>query len=149
MRALSIRMPWVYFTLIGRKLVENRNKPTNHRGPLLLHCGLQPAFDWRPGVVHADNTYDGDFLDDGTPWPRRDALPRGHVVGVVEVVDCVQADEVMRRCFRDDPRQRQFVGEEGSCWVFRNPRRLKRAIPFKGKVGIFDVPDELLAGLLP
>jgi hypothetical protein len=120
-KCLSIRHPWAEAVLAGLKEEEYRSRPTNHRGPVLIHAGrtIPPAED----VADARET-----------WPDIDlsALVFGAVLGVVDLVDC-----------QPDP------DEEGTyVWVLANPRRLSRPLPWTGQVGLFNVPDEQLAGLL-
>ena len=40
MAALSIRQPWAWLVVNGYRDIENRDWPTNFRGPLLVHAGL-------------------------------------------------------------------------------------------------------------
>ncbi|MGH8866654.1 MAG: ASCH domain-containing protein [Actinomycetes bacterium] len=100
MRALSVRQPWADDLVRGRKTVENRSWRTTHRGPLLVHAARTDA---RPGVP-AD-------------------LPRGALVGVVTVVDCV----------RDHP-----DGEPGYWhWVITDPGPLPEPIACIGRPGLW------------
>ena len=51
MKALTIDAYWAWAIVFGDKRVENRSWPTNYRGPLLIHAGLnrsrdQQAVDW-------------------------------------------------------------------------------------------------------
>ncbi len=97
LRALSIRQPYVEMIFRGAKKAEYRNRPTNIRGLIYIYAGLKPgnrAHYWKLGV-------------------EPDRLPKGLVVGTVELVDC-----------RPSKRHR---GEYD--WVLKHPKRLKR--PFK------------------
>jgi hypothetical protein len=38
--ALSVRQPWAWLIVNGLKDIENRPRRTLHRGPLLIHAGL-------------------------------------------------------------------------------------------------------------
>jgi hypothetical protein len=55
----------------------------------------------------------------------------GNLVGTVEIVDCV----------KDHP-SAFFVGKFG--FVLRDPEFIKHPVPFKGALGFFDVPDDIL-----
>ena len=68
MLCLSIRQPYIGDIVSGEKTVEMRSWPTNHRGPLALHCSKA-----------------------GLPQDR--SLTRGAVVAVCEVVDCRPLEE--------------------------------------------------------
>jgi hypothetical protein len=89
MKALSIRQPWAWLILHAGKDVENRNwQPRNpglhFRGTCLIHAGiaLQPIGDdlrsWVKRVA-------------GVDLPPSDELPRGGIVGRVDVLDVVRA----------------------------------------------------------
>jgi hypothetical protein len=82
MMALTVRQPWAWAIVAGYKDVENRSRRTNFRGPLLIHAGaeLDPAgFQhlWEMGLYKA--------------LPAD--LPRGGLVGTIEVVDCTRRYE--------------------------------------------------------
>jgi hypothetical protein len=131
MKALSVRAPWTWAILFG-KPVENRDWYTNVRGRILLH---QSKF-WRWNDICDDVAEIGRMASkDGItiPFPPIEDLQLqcGRIVGSVEIVDCV----------RQHP-SAFFVGEWG--FVLRNPKAFRTTIPFKGALGFFDVPDELL-----
>jgi hypothetical protein len=114
--ALSIRQPWVELILSGAKTVENRSWRTAYRGRILLHS---------PAGVH-DRAMRALGFDD-------DALPRGGIVGEVEVVDCV--DDHPSVWFRgpfalvlSNPRRLPFMAMSGRQRLFRVE------VPFLGTV---------------
>jgi hypothetical protein len=39
-KALTLRQPWAWAAIYGGKDVENRRWKTRHRGPLLIHAGI-------------------------------------------------------------------------------------------------------------
>lgn len=138
--ALSIRQPWTGVIVGGAKDVENRTWPTRFRGPVLLHAGKAAVDedDWE--YVREILRANRDRLKlgvcalapDGSEWPRDKELPRGGIVGVAEIVDCV-----------DNLNSPWFGGPWG--FVLRNARPL----PFfacKGALGFFHVeyPSALL-----
>ena len=116
MKALTIRQPWAWAILAGRKTVENRSYPTAHRGPLLVHAGAS-----RSSLI--------DTLPDGTVVPN--ALAFGCLVGTVELMDCVRVDQLPPGPFVCGP----------WCWLLANPRSLRTPIPYVGRQRMFDVPD--------
>lgn len=80
-----------------------------------------------------------DFVDGTFPLDRENALcrrarccnsPKGGIIGLVDVVGCVME--------HDSP---WFFGRFGILLV--NPRPV-HFIPFKGLLGLFNVPDELV-----
>ena len=102
--AISIRQPWCHHILYDGKDVENRDWRTNFRGEVL---------------IHASKGFDAEDRDDVI----RLNCPRGGIVGVVEIVDCVTAMD-----------SDWFFGTYG--FVLRNPRPLK-FMPCSGKLGFF------------
>jgi hypothetical protein len=115
LRVLSLRQPWAWLVVNGYKDIENRSWRTNHRGPLLIHAS-STLTDFTPEKL------DEIERKHGVRVPK-DA-ETGGIVGVVDVVDCVQT-HLSKWKFPD-------------CWgwVLKNPCRL----PFrrcKGAVGFF------------
>lgn len=66
----------------------------------------------------------------GLTLPAFEDLPRGGIVGTVEIVDCVEQS--------DSP---WFFGRYG--FVLRNPQVLPEIIPVKGALGFFDWRERL------
>lgn len=124
MKAISVQQPWAWGLLNG-KPVENRTWPTSYRGPILLHAGKR--FD--------EDGWD-DFVDlcnqTGIPVPDKDSMKRGGFVGISDLVDCVT--------HHNSP---WFFGPYG--FVMANARPIE-FIPYRGQLGIFEVPDEVLKG---
>lgn len=93
LKALSVRQPFAEQILRGGKVVEYRNVPVAYRGPVYIY-----ASQYRPD--------DRDWAD--VEMEPTD-LPRGMVVGIVEVVGC-------------------HAGVDGYEWDLANPRRLPHPI---------------------
>jgi hypothetical protein len=87
-RAISIRQPYVEQILQGEKVNEYRSRPTNIRERVYLYASQKPA--------------DGYDVGD---------LPRGLIVGTVEIIDCRWDD-----------------GEGCYAYVLANPRRLRQPL---------------------
>lgn len=136
MKALSIRQPWAWAILHAGKDIENRdwqrsNPGLRFRGDFLIHAS---------GGMTKDE-YE-DFLDTahhisvhhpfrvGLALPAFNELPRGGIVGQARVVDVVRE--------HDSP---WFFGPVGLVLADAKPLPF---IPFKGALGFFDVPDELV-----
>jgi hypothetical protein len=116
MKALSVCQPWAWAIIHGPKRIENRSRPTRHRGPLLIHASKSQRY--RRG----DYT---ELLPDLPPWEE---LVFGALIGVVDVVDCVPFAEVV-----DDP---FAIGPW--CWVLDRPRSFS-PVPCVGQVNLFNV----------
>lgn len=143
---LTVRQPWATAIIWAGKDVENRRAPRLRRGPLLIHAAAahHPEYSEYRVVV--------DLAPAGVPlsWANTCSLARwalerqrlvpgsasalGVILGVVDVTGCHS------HC-------------DGSCspwaqpglvhWEFANPRPLPRAVPCRGKQGIWYLPDDV------
>jgi len=104
MKALSIKQSWANMILTGIKDIENRSWPTWFRGRI---------------IVHASQSYDFTFPGDYQP------LPRGSLLGEVDIIDCVT--------YSSSP---WFSGPYG--FVLANPMLYPSPIPYKGRLGLFN-----------
>lgn len=131
-RCLSIRQPWVWGIFFAGKPVENRDWPTKVRGRVLIHASAGMTRDEYDGFVE---TIEAIRLREPFPTaltlPAFDELPRGCLFGGVTITDCVT-----------DHSSLWFFGQYG--FVLENPKPLPRPIPYKGKLGFFPVPAEVL-----
>lgn len=124
MKAMTICQPYAAAIVHGPKRVENRAQPWRFRGRLLVHAGQSRK--WM-GTMNALELAD---------WPTYDeaALVFGALIGSVEVFDCVE----LRRASRDD------VWASGPfCLLLRDPIAFRQPIPWRGALGLFDVPIPL------
>ena len=117
MKALSVKQPWAWAIVAGYKDVDNRSRRTNFRGGLLVHAGaeLDPLgfqFLWEMGLYKA----------------LPEDLPRGGLVGIVEVVDCTKKYDS----------EWAFPGQWH--WVLDRPQEFRNPLPCPGRLGMFD-PD--------
>jgi hypothetical protein len=133
-KALSIRAPWWWFILHGRKDIENRDWATGYRGRVYIHAskwwskiGVQLAVEVIIDIV-------AKAMPDSTIMVREtDIKPFGGcIVGYVDVVDCVKASA-----------SPWFFGEYG--FVLANPVALATPVPCKGALGFFPLPADVMA----
>ncbi len=111
-KALSIKQPYPHNIFYDGKDVENRDWPTKGRGWIIIHAGVSKS-----------------ELD--TDDPREMAMPRGGIVGMARIVDCVTEME-----------SRWFFGRYG--FVLRDAFPLD-LIPCRGQLGFFLPSAEALA----
>lgn len=130
MKALSILQPWAWLIVQGHKDIENRTWWTAQRGRILVHAGKK--YD---RIMHA--VYAREFREDfGIELPALEEMPRGGIVGEVDIIDCVR-DHSSR--WKDD-------GSWG--FVLRNATPLPFR-PYRGQLGFFEVTaDEPRGSLL-
>lgn len=139
MKALSIHQPWAWAILHGGKSVENRTWPTSYRGPLLINASKSKA------------SYDAQDADEwreryGVELPAWESMVKGAIVGVAELVACVRSDGT-----GVSDQQREWLAghpyTEGPwCWILKSPRVFAEPIPYRGMQGLFNVPDDVIAG---
>lgn len=124
MKALTILQPYAHLiTVVQEKTVENRSWRTDYRGPLLIHAGKS-------------RTYLNDR--DETVYP---GMTFGAIIGRADLYDCRRAGDVRLDLMR--PIERNHV-HGPHCFMLRNVVAFGRPIPWRGKQGFFDVPDEVL-----
>lgn len=134
LRAISLFQPWASFCVTSltpharpSKMHETRSWRTSYRGELLIHATAK-----EPPEVHAR------FLDD--PVLRSlltielgsfVRLPRGAIVGCVELVDVGPVELVRDRLFFHD----RVLGDYSDgryAWELARPRKLAEPIPCRG-----------------
>ena len=113
-KALSLTQPWASLVATGAKRIETRTWPTRYRGPLAIHASMRfPAAERALARTHP--------FSDAISDP--DALPRGAVIAVVDLVDCIRTEEALRRGLVG-PRE-VFFGDYSAgrwAWILGGPR---------------------------
>lgn len=139
MKALSIKQPWAEAILQGVKRVENRTWGTKYRGPVIVHAGLtfdRKGYDWLVDrEVAAVAAGGGEFLWPGRLW-QKDFYSRGGFLGVMEITGCSAPGEQSGAAdpWRDPA---QYGWQIGRVLRFAEP------VPGKGRLGLFQPPDEV------
>ena len=79
-RALSIRQPYAELIMLGEKDTEDRGRATNVRGRIAIYASLST-----------------EYLEDAEDYGLSlDKLPRGVIIGTVELFDCDEGDWKLR-----------------------------------------------------
>ena len=128
-RVLSIRQPWASLILAGIKPVEVRSWDTPFKGRFWVHAshGLD-ARDWSEFISFPARLFSG------LPQPRD--LPRGAVLGSVELVDCLDChDAELRRLLGETAWDRW--ARDGYNWLLRDPQVLAEPIPCGGRLNLW------------
>ena len=112
-----MRQPWAWAIVHAGKYVENRKWITHLRGTI---------------AIHASGNLDKDAkLPDGVDKPDIENLPRGAIIGVVDIVDVVEESS-----------SEWFVGPFG--FVLENPRALPEPITCNGALKFWNVPAHIV-----
>lgn len=132
MKAISLRQPWADWVVQGRKTLELRNWTVNYRGPLAIHASQTV----NEAACHANGI-------------QPNTLTTGALIGVVELVEITSLDEAAFRArsgehladgfFSAPTRSEPLFG-----WKLESARELPQPIPYHGRMGLFNIPDELI-----
>jgi hypothetical protein len=112
MKALSVQQPYANKIIFHGKDIENRTRCTSFQGTVAIHASMK----LHPNAKLSKKA--------------KDELVRGAIVGVVDVVDCV-----------DNHKSKWFIGPYG--YVLKNPRPLATPIPCKGMLGFWKVSPKM------
>jgi ASCH domain len=90
MRALSVRQPWAELIILGHKTIEVRTKRTHLRERVFIYASknrIEPAEEARISQEYGIDV---------------DGLPRGVLVGTVNIVGCLplKEDDGQAACFQ-------------------------------------------------
>src|SRR5262249_54423911 len=137
MKCLSIRQPRASLVVLGLSRCELRNWRTAHRGPLAIHAS-QRLDDEAVEICRRPEIRRW-LRAAGFPSPFD--LPRGQVLGVVDLVDCQALNaDLAEATAAPDP----CVGASGRyVWRLAAPRTLAKPVALTAKRGIFDIPELL------
>lgn len=119
--ALSIMQPWAWLIVSGNKDIENRKWQTDVRGLVAIHAGKKVDGDCAYSLAVDEHPVTGlDYCFQDIP----NRYQVGGIVGVAEIVDCV-----------DRSVSPWFMGPYG--FVIRNAQPVD-FIPVRGALGFFD-----------
>lgn len=126
MKVLTIKQPWAGLILAHGKDIENRNWPTKLRGRIAIHSSarIDPGDLWDAHCL-LDHPLLEHLARAGVRQFHGPGFQPGHILGTVEIVDCVTASE-----------SPWFFGPYG--FVLRDPVLFKEPIPAKGKLGFWE-----------
>jgi hypothetical protein len=135
-KAVSVLQPWATLILLGVKCFETRAWRTAHRGALAIHAGrrLTPA----GRALAAAEPIATLLRDAGYRTP--DCLPRGVVLGEVELVACTPVEELDPDLLSDVERALGDFGPGRWAWELRRPHTWPIPIPAVGRLGVFTLP---------
>jgi activating signal cointegrator 1 len=142
MKCISLWQPWASLWCSECKTHETRHWPTKHRGWLAVHAA-------KKDVSHSIERGAGDLLEIlrdeyGGHWARD--LPRGAIIGAVDIIDCVATEKIVR-AIASKPCADEVCGDFSSgrfAWKRGEFKLFKKPIPYTGRQGFFEVPEDLL-----
>lgn len=124
-KALSIRQPWAWAILNAGKDIENRDWPTRFRGAVCIHAakGMTRA-EYEDCLSTCHEISRSKPFPSGLTMPPFAELQRGGIVGVADIIGCVE-----------NSASPWYFGRYG--FVLRNVHVVD-FIPVKGALGFFD-----------
>jgi hypothetical protein len=126
MKAISIRPPWAWAILHAGKDIENRTWKTKIRGTIAVHASQSMS---RP--YYGASFKEIKKIAPNVHVPSYDAMIRGAIVGIVEVVGC------------EEHTKSKWKVRDHYGFLLANPRALQKPIPCNGRLGFWDVPGAL------
>jgi hypothetical protein len=127
MKAMPIKQPWVYAIPHEGKDIENRSWQRNFRGWVAIHASRSPRVGSR-------------YPRGSGKIPDLKSLDYSAICGVARVVDIVTKSR-SKWFYRPDD------GSINYGWVLGNVKRLKKPIPCKGALGLWNVPPGVLRAM--
>ena len=127
MKAISVRQPWADLILKGKKTIDLRTNKVQYRGPLVIHASQ---------IIEKEACERFDI--------DSDKLTTGAVIGVVELVDVMEMGEEGYQQMREGHLNHRKYKEGLFGWRFANPKILPVPFSYKGKHGLFNVPEDFL-----
>jgi len=135
MKALSLWQPWASLWARGRKQYETRSWSTDHAGPIACHAAKRIETDISDALREI---CEEEF---GGRWHVE--LPAGALIAVCNRVICKPTEQVHPD---DDERAQGNFTPGRFAWDAFNMRELSAPIPWRGMQGLFDIPDDTIAG---
>jgi hypothetical protein len=149
-KVITLTQPWATLVAVGAKQFETRSWSTNYRGPLAIHagkglgdlskhdfeelCNDDPFYDALAKGLAA-GLQSGPGMFNSRTYFDPNALPRGAIIAVCDLVDCIPAGGL-------------GVGEKEKAfgnfapgryaWLLENVRRLREPLPARGALGLWD-----------
>jgi len=127
---MANRAPWNEIVLQGKRKIKTLSFNLKHRGLMLLYT--------------SSNRQD-DFGWDAYGLQTKD-LPKGAIVGYVNVINVMLTDDLIDDFFHEDPALYDTTGQPYVA-IVSEPKRFKKPIPFKppkGAVRFFRAPAKFL-----
>lgn len=165
MRILTVRQPWAWAIIHGGKDVENRtrNIAGDYRGPVAIHAGLVEDLESYRAADRGDHRALRAALRAGKGWDRV-GIPTwrqwgGCIIGVVDLVDVHHgASRECPRIIGIHSESNADIPEWAACstwaefgvWhlVLANPRPLAEPIPYRGALGLRELPADVVERIL-
>ena len=134
-KALSIKNPWAGLIIAKIKTVENRSWSTMYSGTLAIVSSAKPD---RQAMEDMESKY-------GILPPE--CYIHGAILGTVDVTGMLwTAEDGVAES--DHPRVTKKMlawwNPDSVGWIMERPKRLPSPVPYKGRLGLYSIPIDLL-----
>jgi hypothetical protein len=152
MKAITLWQPWASLIMTGAKTIETRSRSTNIRGRIAIHaakkCTIEAMRSLETPVFQQGLL---SILPKGMKRMILELLPRGAILGTVEIVGCLRIenyDELNECAYLDNGSERiivespeYFYGDyrQGRfAWILKDPVMFDKPIPARGSQGFWN-----------
>jgi activating signal cointegrator 1 len=136
MKCISLWQPWASAIPLLLKRIETRDWSTKVRGRIGIHAAKR----W----TGAEQRFATARRRAGDPLP--DPMPLGAIVCTVDLWDVLPSEMLVARGLSDLEQMYGNYAPGRFGWLTRDVFALPEPIPYVGKQGFFNVPDELFPG---
>lgn len=122
MKCLSVSQPFATLIIEGKKTIELRRWNTNFRGEFLVHAPLKIK------------------KDDFKRLKIKEKLQTGAIIGKAEIYDVKKYNSIseIKQDSKKHLASKKFQGSKYG-FLLKNAKPFRVPIPYKGKLGFFDV----------
>jgi hypothetical protein len=153
-KGFTVKQPYAQLLAIGAeygKQYETRSKPTKYRGPVIIHAG-------KDTLEYAVLMTETGVVSDSDSWhKRRNAIraafdaaglnsrvPFGAIIAYADIVGCYPVEDIKN--LSDCERMFGDWSEGRYAWEIAHVRMVE-PIPYKGQLGLWNVPYEIIQQL--
>ncbi len=139
MKVLTLWQPWATLMAIEAKRIETRSWGTKYRGPLAIHAAKTTKYLVNE-LLFKSPFYEA-LTGEGFNMKEND-FPFGSIIAIVDLVACCRVTgaylPICPEFSFGDYRLGRYM------WMTENARQLREPVPWKGRQGLFEVPDDVL-----
>lgn len=130
MKAFSLIQPYATLIIDGHKEFETRSWPTPYRGLVAIHASKGMSAGDREALETLTEDYPEIFRDL--------AIPRGAVLGIAELVDCLSMTSDLERSISEQEHDFGYWSAGRFAWKMRIVEKFAEPIPAKGMLGLWE-----------
>jgi activating signal cointegrator 1 len=138
MKAITLHQPWATLVVRGLKRYETRSWNTDYRGPLLIHASSR----WDKALQAIARSFPFKHVIDDP-----DNLPRGWIIGMVQVVRTLRTEEWVRYNPQYADSDEYYFGDFNKgrwAWELGKPILFETPIPAKGALSLWRPGADLM-----